>query len=232
MKDKMPAWTKDYKKAVTFSYDDGNLQDRRLVELLNRYHLKATFNVNSGLDETNGSWLYLDKYPVSRFRLEDTVDLYKGHEVAVHSLTHPDLTKLSKAEIKKELEEDQKNIARIFGDTPVGMAHPYGTYSDEVGSVMKELGLLYGRGVWESHSFAIPTDLLCFRPTCHHDDEKVLELIQEFLASEQTEPQLLYIWGHSYEFDGKNNWDHMEKICEMVSGKKDIFYGTNKEVLL
>ena len=37
------------KKAVTFSYDDGVTQDRRLVELLNRYGLKATFNLNSGI---------------------------------------------------------------------------------------------------------------------------------------------------------------------------------------
>ena len=37
------------KKAITFSYDDGVLQDRRLVEILNKYGLKATFNINSEL---------------------------------------------------------------------------------------------------------------------------------------------------------------------------------------
>lgn len=36
-------------KAITFSYDDGAVQDIRLIELLNRYGLKATFNLNSGL---------------------------------------------------------------------------------------------------------------------------------------------------------------------------------------
>ena len=34
-------------KAVTFSYDDGTTQDIQLVELLNRYNLKCTFNLNS-----------------------------------------------------------------------------------------------------------------------------------------------------------------------------------------
>ena len=34
-------------KAITFSYDDGVTQDRRLIEILNRYGLKATFNINS-----------------------------------------------------------------------------------------------------------------------------------------------------------------------------------------
>jgi peptidoglycan/xylan/chitin deacetylase (PgdA/CDA1 family) len=35
------------KKALTFSYDDGVLQDIRLIELFNKYGMKATFNLNS-----------------------------------------------------------------------------------------------------------------------------------------------------------------------------------------
>ena len=37
------------KRAVTFSYDDGVEQDRHLVELFNTYGMKATFNLNSGI---------------------------------------------------------------------------------------------------------------------------------------------------------------------------------------
>ena len=36
-------------KAITFSYDDGVTQDQRLIEMFDRYGLKATFNINSGL---------------------------------------------------------------------------------------------------------------------------------------------------------------------------------------
>ena len=35
-------------KAVTFSYDDGVMQDVRLIEILDKYNLKATFNLNAG----------------------------------------------------------------------------------------------------------------------------------------------------------------------------------------
>ena len=36
---------KDGKRyALTFSYDDGCAQDRRLVELFNKYGMKCTFN--------------------------------------------------------------------------------------------------------------------------------------------------------------------------------------------
>ena len=36
-------------KAITFSYDDGVTQDKRLIEIFNKYGLKATFNLNSEL---------------------------------------------------------------------------------------------------------------------------------------------------------------------------------------
>ena len=33
-------------KAVTFSYDDGVPQDKRLAELFSKYNMKGTFNFN------------------------------------------------------------------------------------------------------------------------------------------------------------------------------------------
>ena len=35
------------KKAITFSFDDGVAQDIRVIEILDKYGLKATFNLNS-----------------------------------------------------------------------------------------------------------------------------------------------------------------------------------------
>lgn len=42
-------------KAITFSYDDGVTQDIYLIELLNKYNLKCTFNLNSELLGKNGT---------------------------------------------------------------------------------------------------------------------------------------------------------------------------------
>ena len=55
---------------------------------------------------------------------------------------------------------------------------------------------------------------------------------ETFLASESEAPQLFYIWGHSYEFDAWDFWERFEDFCRMISGRDDIFYGTNREVLL
>ena len=48
-KHKMDSFTNGKKKAITFSFDDGVIQDRRLVALMDKYNLKGTFNLNSGM---------------------------------------------------------------------------------------------------------------------------------------------------------------------------------------
>ena len=47
-------------KALTFSYDDGVTQDKRLIEIFNKYGLKATFNLNSELLGLDGELIRND----------------------------------------------------------------------------------------------------------------------------------------------------------------------------
>lgn len=224
-------WTKQYKKAVTFSYDDGVTPDLKLIEIFNKYGMKCTFNLNYGLGAQSPGWECNGK-PVSRLDLAEHVAAYAGHEIAAHALTHQDLTWISLEEAKKEMVEDREGLTGLFGKRPVGMAYPYGTFNDEVVALLRELDFKYARTVWSSHNFDVQSDLLRFQPTCHHDDEKLFELAEKFLAMEPEEPQIFYIWGHSYEFMGNDNWERIEKLCRMLAGRADIFYGTNAEVLL
>lgn len=224
-------WKNKYTKAVTFSYDDGVLQDERLVKILNKYHLKCTFNINTGLSRDNEPF-YDHDVIVSHFNIDELVPLYHGHEVAIHSSTHPDLTELSETEVIYQIEEDKRLIHQYFGIIPKGMAYPYGTYNDKVVSVLKQCGVLYSRTVVENHDFQLQSDLLRFQPTAHHNDPLLSDLIDDFLNNDKKEDQILYIWGHSYEFDVDQNWDYFESICQKLSNHPDIFYGTNEEVLL
>jgi hypothetical protein len=43
-------------------------------------------------------------------------------------------------------------------------------------------------------------------------------------------PQLYYLWGHTYEFEGNDNWEVFEQIAQRISGKEDIWYATNIEI--
>ena len=55
---------------------------------------------------------------------------------------------------------------------------------------------------------------------------------REFLEMKPETPKIFYIWGHAFEFDIHNTWDRFEEFLAMISGREDIFYGTNAQVLL
>ena len=107
----------------------------------------------------------------------------------------------------------------------------FGAYDDVTVDRLGKMGIKYARTVESTHDFKPQTDLLRFKPTCHHNDEKLFALADEFLALKAETPQIFYIWGHSYELEVDKNWDRIERFCQVISGKDDIFYGTNKAVL-
>jgi peptidoglycan-N-acetylglucosamine deacetylase len=222
-----------YRKALTFSYDDGIEQDRKLVEIFNKYGMKATFNLNTGI-QTPESNFEIEGVYINRMKQEGLEELYRGHEIATHGLTHAAPTGMTKEQLDKEFLTDMSNIERIYGTYPVGMAYAYGCVDDEVVKYLKSIGIKYGRTVEASHSFEIPKEPLKLKATCHHDDDMLFELAEKFLKAEpkENEQMLFYVWGHSYEFDVNNNWDRIEEFCKMMSGKADIFYGTNRECLV
>ncbi len=227
-------------KAVTFSYDDGVTQDIRLVEMLNKYGLKATFNINSELLGKSGELIRGGTRVLhNKVNPCDVRSIYSGHEVAVHTLTHPNLTTLDDAEVIRQVETDRLNLSELCGYEVVGMAYPCGGVNndDRVAGIIKEnTGVKYSRTITSSYSFQPQNNLYCFNPTVYHimEYDKLMELASEFVNAmpDDNNPEIFYIWGHSYEFDIEDTWDKMEAFCELISGRDDVFYGTNKQVLL
>lgn len=223
-------------KAVTFSYDDGVLQDERLIDIFNKYNLKATFNLNSEQFGVKSYSVKNDKqYDRIRVQAKDVKKLYEGHEVAVHTLTHPLLTDLDEQEIIRQVEQDRINLSELVGYKVKGMAYPCGGVNndDRVAAIIKaHTGVKYARTITSNYSFDLQDNLYRFNPTIHHARfEQLFELGEQFINMKADKPQIFYIWGHSYEFDMDNAWDEFEEFCKMISGRKDIFYGANAEVL-
>lgn len=226
------------KKAITFSFDDGVTQDIRLVEMLNKYGLKGTFNINScllglkGEVRPAGETVAHNKVLLSKVR-----EVYQGHEVAVHTLTHPNLTALDEETIVFQVEEDRKRLSELCGYEVVGMAYPCGGVNndDRVAEIIKnKTGVQYARTITSTFTFDKQTNLHRFNPSVYvMQPDKLDELVEAFLSLDTDEPQLFYIWGHAYEFDTtRMPWERFESVCQKLAGKEDIFYGTNKQVLL
>ena len=228
----------DYKmKAFTLSYDDGVTQDLRLIELLNRYGLKATFNLNSGLFGQQRV-LRVRGVPVQHNRLlaEDVRQLYEGHEIAAHTLTHAMLPECSEEEIVRQVEEDRIALSELAGYEVVGLAYANGgeNNNEAVARIIKErTNVKYCRTIANSGNFEPQEDLYRFNPSVFHlHMDEMFALGERFLNLKPEKPQIFYVWGHSYEFDAEDTWGRFEEFCRMMSGHSDIFYGTNREVLL
>ena len=208
-------------KAVTFSYDDGTIHDRRLIQILDKYGLKGTVHLNSGRMDVDG---YIHSAEVKT--------LYAGHEVACHGMQHLFLNQISDGELVRELLDDRRRLEQLSGRIVTGMSYAFGVTNDKIIAAAKMLGIQYSRTVADTGSYFVPEDFMRWHPTCHHQKAiECPEIVDTFLNPPRyMRPELLYIWGHSYEFAMQNNWTQMEALCERLSGNDNIWYATNIEI--
>ena len=215
-------------KAVTFSYDDGVIYDKTLIEKMVRYGFKGTFNLNSGMIGTGKN---------KRLDWDEALKLYLDNqmEVAIHGENHYFPNAIAPSVAMKEFYSDRACLEEKTGGIVRGMAYAHGRFNDDVISILKLLGVVYGRTVYSTHSFDLPTDWLKWNPTCHHTDPELNNILSRFLSAEPNwsylkNPLLLYVWGHSYEFNNDNNWELFDKIGETIGGRDDVYYATNIEI--
>lgn len=219
------------RKAVTFSFDDGVRQDLRLMEMFRKYGIKATFNLNSGLSGKEHDWEYRGIH-VSRLSPEEIRESYGGFEIAVHTVHHPDLTVLSAEGVIQEVFQDRQALEALAGYPVRGMAYPYGTCSEDLTGLLRSLGICYSRTVKSTHAYGFPEDYLAWHPTCHYMEQDAPKLADQFLTMDSDRLSLFYLWGHSYELDGNDNWELMEEFCRKFGTAKDVWRASNMEIYL
>ena len=229
-------------KVLTLSYDDGKHADRHLVSMLNKYGIKATFNLNPGMEGDE-----------NRIPMAEWPALYEGHEVACHTRTHPTIDRCPTLEVIDEVLSDKIALEQIFKRPIRGLAYPNGSYSTRIERILEDIGIKHARivgdyygevmvakqtkeasgfaVVGDTHGFAFPTNYLEWKATCHHN-HNLLGFANDFVnLNKKQHLFLMYVWGHSYEFDRDNNWDMMEEFCKTVSNRSDIWYATNIEIV-
>lgn len=227
-------------KAVTLSYDDGMPQDIRMAEVLGKYGMKCTFNLNSGIIVERILEGYMTPEEVKCHLLD------AGHEIAIHGRLHqaPGLSR--PIEVVQEMLKCREMLEKTFGRIIRGMAYPdtgitdfqhdqnYGT----IRQILQELDIVYARTVMGGNDkFKLPTDWYAWAPTTHHNDYYVLDDAKQFVELDVDTTRGTYRWprlfnmaGHSYEFDRDNNWERLEELCQILGNREDIWYATNMEI--
>lgn len=218
------------RKAFNITYDDGVVQDIRFVQLLNKYNIKGTFNLNSLLMATEFEWIHPKGFAVKRLSRNAVVELYKKHEVAGHTLTHPYMHDMSENQIMYQLGQDKYNLQQIFGREISGFAVPFSYYSDLIAKCAECCGFEYARKSDESLSYTPPTDYFHWQTGIFHLNPCFTRFVDNFFESDE-ELALLQIVGHSYDLDAENMWKYMENLLCRVSEDEDIISMTNLEIV-
>ena len=231
-------------KALTMSYDDGKIQDERLISIFNQYGIKGTFNLNYGLMGDRDPANKPGSKAVPRITEDRIKEIYEGHEIATHTMTHPTIARCPLTTLAREILEDREGLERITDTIVRGHAYPNGSYNEEIKELFHQLGIAYARvvetnpvnvngGMVESiNSFGIPSDFMEWKATCHHNDPNLMQMAEMFAnLNKKQYLKLMFVWGHSYEFDNNNNWKVIEEFCKYMGGRDDIWYATNIEIV-
>ena len=214
-------------KMVVLSFDDGTIYDERFIKLIEKYGLRATLNLNSGLSLY--SWVLDDKYPILRLDLKKCKKLYQNMEVSSHTSTHPYLTDCTKEELIHQVEDDVMALRKLFDQDVSSFAVPMDRCNEEIISILKENTSIKNIRLpdFKPHDY-LPKDPYHIPVNAWYDQENIFEELDRF-ANNELEDSMFVIAGHAYEFEVKHNWDHVERLLKYLKEDKRLEVVTMKE---
>ena len=211
-------------KALIMSYDDGTVDDIKLIRLFDENNIVGTFNLNSGFLGTTQVWPQKNGDTlVYKYLPEDSLtSVYKNHEIAAHSSTHKDFKNLKDEDILQEVETDIAALSKLTKRKIRSMAYPFGNSNQHIAKLISKTGLTNARTVGDTYTFNLPDTFLLWRPTCH--DSKALGLLDKYLSLNNNTLSVFLVWGHSWEFKDEKRWKEISNFCKQIGHRKDIWY--------
>lgn len=222
-------------KFVTFSFDDGEIYDERLCELLRKYSLKASFGLRSNNCDLHGDLYRNGKFfrHYDTIKAEDITRIYDGFEICSHGANHNSFARMDIHELQREIYSDLTFFEKLTGKNVFGAIYPGGEYNDATIENLKRIGIKFCRTIPDgTYCFGVPKEWECWAPTCHFQDEKIFEIIDKFSEIDKKNDAILHIFGHSYELEYKEKdwWSVFEEICKRVKELKNVEYATLCEI--
>jgi len=112
------------RRIIALTFDDGPHPELtpRLLDILRQQGIRATFFVVGR---------NVEAHPEIARRI-----VAEGHEIANHSWSHPDLTKLGEQAMRREVEDTSAAIERATGRRVTKMRPPYGAINQRIREVL------------------------------------------------------------------------------------------------
>ena len=118
--------TDEKKIAISFDAAWGCERTEKILDTLEKYNVKATFFLTN---------IWLDDYPEMAKKIATA-----GHEIAMHSVSHPHMSQISAEEVARELDGNYQRIVEVTGYTPELFRFPFGEYDNKSIDVVRAKG--------------------------------------------------------------------------------------------
>jgi peptidoglycan/xylan/chitin deacetylase (PgdA/CDA1 family) len=229
---------------VTSSWDDGDLYDLKLAELLRSKGVNGTF------------YIPLHNYrprSLSHSQLRTLTE--EGFEIGAHSVSHKILRGLPPKELAAEINPCKPALEDIVGEEIKMFCYPEGRYDASAVRVVKDAGYRGARTVRMlfTHScfdrFQMPTTVQSFPhtpltylknaakvgnmeglQTCFFQRSRLwnwVDLGKRLFDSVVERGGVWHIYGHSWEIEERGLWDDLSNLLEYVSSRPGVHYVCN-----
>ena len=217
--------------SISFSWDDGAVEDLVLLKLLNKYRVPAMFFIPARNDER----------PV--IHPNDVLLLCReGHEIGAHTFNHKYLNCIPMSKVELEIKDGKNYLEDIIAKPVNYFCYPGGKFTPEVSSIAakyfdssrtaqtmnfssqtchnrKTTFHFYNRG-WQSVLKNLlqndPLMLPNIAPLLQFD---YFDIIKRSIAklSVTQEMHYIHIWGHSWEIAQQGLWGELEKLFRFIN---------------
>ena|SRR4030067_54859 len=191
---------------ILLSFDDGTVEDLKVIELLNKYNLRGLFFIPIE------SWGY------------ENLDKYEGHEIGSHTITHPaDMKLLDKKQRLKEVATSKILLEERLGHKVESFCYPKGKYDENTVEEVRKAGYEWARttvvGTIEPAEDPYRTNTsVHIYPRAEYDDIHWFDYGVNLLNQARNKKNsVFHLWGHGWELNKFNYWNAFERLLNEIT---------------
>jgi peptidoglycan/xylan/chitin deacetylase (PgdA/CDA1 family) len=236
-------------KIVSTSWDDGDIRDLRIADLLLKYGMRGSFYV-----------------PLKPFRGQPSLShdhmrgmTSSGLEIGAHGVDHEIMSEISEGQTMQVVTESKSVLEQALGTEVTMFCYPRGRFASYTIPCLQKAGYRGARTTrmlstsTEFHKFQMPTSSQVYpHPPVRYmrnlaraknvsgmldyvfrlrGEQNWVTIGKTLFDRVQREGGIWHLYGHSWEIDELGLWDGFEELLRYVSGKRNVLYLTNSQIL-
>lgn len=135
------------RKPFILTFDDGYRDNyHNMLPIARKYGFKGVLFLLGDFSASGNFWDTGEDAEENRIMTTEQKKVFvdQGWEIGAHTLSHPDLTRLSDEDVRHELRESREQIEHELQTRVVSFAYPFGTYDERIKNLVRQTGFEFG----------------------------------------------------------------------------------------